>query len=57
MKAINRLAYTISNGNKPNATDVEALNQLIEYINKEKQNTHDPNVLLSVSRLLFILFS
>ena len=47
MKAINRLAYTISNGNKPNATDVEALNQLIEYINKEKQRELNNNILFA----------
>ena len=47
MKAINRLAYTISNGNKPNATDVEALNQLIGYINKEKQRELNNNILFA----------
>ena len=47
MKAINRLAYTISNGNKPNASDVEALNQLIDYVNKEKQRELNNNRLFA----------
>ena len=37
MKSINRLAYTISKGNKPNASDMEALNEIIDYVNKEKE--------------------
>ena len=47
MKAINRLAYTISNGNKPNATDVEALNELIDYVNKEKVRELNNNMLFA----------
>lgn len=47
MKAINRLAYTISNGHKPNASDVEALNQLIDYVNKEKQRELNNNRLFA----------
>ena len=47
MKAINRLAYTISNGNKPNTSDVEALNQLIDYVNKEKERELNNNRLFA----------
>lgn len=47
MKAINRLAYTISKGNKPNANDVEALNELIEYVNKEKERELNNNILFA----------
>lgn len=47
MKAINRLAYTISNGNKPNATDAEALNELIDYVNKEKVRELNNNMLFA----------
>ena len=47
MRALNRLAYTISNGNKPNASDVEALNQLIDYVNKEKQRELNNNRLFA----------
>lgn len=47
MKAINRLAYTISKGNKPNANDVKALNEIIEYVNKEKERELDNNMLFA----------
>ena len=47
MKAISRLAYTIGSGNKPNATDIEALNELIEYVNKEKQRELNNNRLFA----------
>jgi len=36
MKALNRLAYTIQNQNKPNENDVEALNEVIRYYNAER---------------------
>jgi hypothetical protein len=39
MKALNRLIYTISNQNKPNQNDVDALNELIEYKNNEDKRT------------------
>lgn len=39
MKALNRLIYTISKQNKPNQTDVDALNEVIAYVNAEKERT------------------
>jgi len=36
-KDINRLKYTFSRGYKPNENDVEALNNIIKYVNKEKE--------------------
>ncbi len=36
-KNLERLKYTISKGNKPNATDIQALNEIIIYVNKEKE--------------------
>lgn len=39
MKSINRLAYTISKGNKPNASDMEALNDIIDHVNKENEKS------------------
>ena len=39
MKELKRLAYTIGNGNKPNETDIEALNGVIEYYNAERKRT------------------
>lgn len=47
MKAINRLAYTISKGNKPNANDAAALNEIIDYVNKEKERELDNNMLFA----------
>ena len=35
-KDIDRLIYTISNQNKPNKNDIDALNGVIEYVNSEK---------------------
>jgi hypothetical protein len=36
-KQIDRLKYTFTKGNKPNATDIEALNNIIKYVNAEKE--------------------
>ena len=37
MKSLNRLIYTITKGNKPNDTDVQALNEIIKYVNQENE--------------------
>lgn len=37
LKAMNRLSYTVSNGHKCNDTDVDALNFVIDWVNKEKE--------------------
>ena len=47
MKAINRLIYTISNGNKPNQTDVDALNDVIKYYNSERERQFTNNRLFA----------
>ena len=39
MKALSRLIYTISNQNKPNQADADALNEVIAYVNAEKERT------------------
>ena len=36
-KNIDRLKYTFSKGNKINQNDIEALNGIIKYVNKEKE--------------------
>jgi len=36
-KSMNRLAYTIAKGNKPNQTDVAAFNDIVEWINLAKE--------------------
>lgn len=41
-KSINRLSYTIQNQNKPNTGDVNALNEVISFINQTtKQEVHE----------------
>ena len=43
--AINRLSYTVSKQNKPNQTDVLALNQLINYVNKTDKEIVQDNAM------------
>jgi hypothetical protein len=41
-EAINRLSYTIGNGNKPNQTDKVAMNSIINFVNKsDADNVHE----------------
>jgi hypothetical protein len=41
-QSINRLSYTIKNQNKPNTSDVNALNEVISFINQTtKQEVHE----------------
>ena len=47
MKSLNRLIYTITKGNKPNGTDVQALNEIIQYVNQEKQRQLENNNLFA----------
>tara|TARA_R110000796_G_scaffold51740_1_gene122099 strand:- start:671 stop:1141 length:471 start_codon:yes stop_codon:yes gene_type:complete len=47
MKNLNRLIYTISNQNKPNQLDVEALNNVIKYYNDERKRTLTNNKLFA----------
>ena len=46
-KQIDRLKFTFSKGNKPNATDFEALNGIIEYVNSEKERERNNNHLFA----------
>ena len=46
-KQIDRLKFTFSKGNKPNATDFEALNGIIEYVNSEKERERNDNHLFA----------
>jgi hypothetical protein len=43
--AIDRLAYTTSNGNKSNETDVTALNKIIDFINNANEEVINKNQL------------
>jgi hypothetical protein len=46
-EAINRLGYTISKQNKPNSTDAEALNSIIEFVNLSNKQVVKDNELLA----------
>jgi len=46
-EAFNRLAFTIKNQNRPNQSDVEALNVIIENFNKIEQKTVTEHLLFA----------
>jgi len=46
-EAIQRLSYTISNGNKPNETDKLALNKIIQDLNKSAEETTQEHILFA----------
>jgi hypothetical protein len=46
-EAINRLGYTISKQNKPNSTDADALNSIIEFVNLSNKQVIKDNELLA----------
>lgn len=57
-KSINRLSYTIQNQNKPNTSDANALNYIMEFINQTtKQEVHENELFakLYVSNLIMQL--
>jgi hypothetical protein len=43
IQAIKRLSFTTSNGNRSNGGDVDALNVIIQWINKEKEKRINEN--------------
>jgi len=45
--AIKRLRFTISKQNKPNQTDAEALNEVLNILNLEQQKTNQENLLFA----------
>lgn len=53
-KAINRLKYTISNQNKPNATDAEALNEVLKYISEIQEVNIKSNLLFAKLFALYL---
>lgn len=46
-EAINRLRYTVANGNRCNANDIIAMNALLDYLNKIEQKTIQDNLLFA----------
>jgi hypothetical protein len=47
IEAIKRLGYTIGNQHKPNATDAEALNSVIEFVNESNKHVTQDNLLFA----------
>jgi len=45
--AVSRCKFTIANGNKPNQTDVEAYNLILEYLAKTQEKTVQENLLFA----------
>ena len=45
--AIKRLGFTISKGNKPNTTDADALNSIIEFVNNSNKQAVKENELFA----------
>lgn len=46
-KNIERLGFTLSNGNKPNQSDIDALNNVIEWVEKHRSDTIRNNQLFA----------
>lgn len=46
-QAFDRLKFTISNQNKPNANDIEAFNKLAEYFEMQQKDTIQENLLFA----------
>jgi hypothetical protein len=54
-QSINRLSYTIKNQNKPNKSDVNALNEVIKFINQTtKQEINDNELFAKLYVMNFI---
>jgi hypothetical protein len=45
--AVSRCKFTIANGNKPNQTDVEAYNMVLEFLHKTQEKTIQENLLFA----------
>ena len=51
---IKRLSFTLSKGNKPNQTDIEAFNGVVEWINTYKTDVLNNNKLFAKLYILFL---
>jgi len=54
LAAIKRLAYTVGNKNKPNETDAEAINKVIEWFNLSNQKAVNENLLFAKLYILVL---
>lgn len=53
-KALNRLTYTLTKGNKPNESDVTAFNEVLLYLNKQESEVVNNNKLFAKLYILFL---
>ena len=51
---IKRLSFTLSKGNRPNGTDIEAFNGVVEWINTYKTDVLNNNKLFAKLYILFL---
>lgn len=54
LEAIKRLAFTIGKQNKPNQTDADAINKIIEFFNTSNKKAFDNNLIFSKMYLFII---
>jgi hypothetical protein len=54
LTAIKRLAYTVGNKNKPNETDAEAINKVIEWFNISNEKITQDNLLFAKIYILVL---
>lgn len=45
--ALDRIRYTVSNKNKPNDTDIEAFNKIVEYFKQSEESALQENVMFA----------
>ena len=55
-EAIQRLSFTVSKQNKPNATDAEALNKILEYLNNSIKREVNENEMFA-KLYVYLLFN
>lgn len=55
-EAIQRLSFTVSKQNKPNATDAEALNKILEYLNNSIKREINENEMFA-KLYVYLLFN
>lgn len=46
-EAVSRCKFTIANGNKPNQTDIEAYNMILDFLHKTQEKTVHDNLLFA----------
>jgi hypothetical protein len=54
-EALKRLAFTIQNQNKPNATDAEAFNKLVWFVNESIEQNPNKNICFAKLYIYFLI--